>query len=182
MWIFLALLLLLLLLISWLLWARLVVCVNSYQRRYFVSFGGLITVKPVSNDQEFLLEVKLPFYRFQVDPFEKRSEKSKAKKKDKPATKKKSPREKGRQLNFAFYLKAGIDALKTFTVKRLKLDVDTGDFVLNAKLTPVVVLLSRGPAEVQVNYMGRTDIWIEIEHQLVRLVPLVIRFVRKKYL
>ena len=182
MWILLALLLLLLLIIIWLLWARMVLCINSYTHQYFFSFGGLIKLEPVHQGQDILLAIKLPFYRFELDPFDNRPPKKPKKGVDKPVSQKKSPAAKGRKLKFTIYLKTAGDVLKTFTVRRFKLDLDTGDFVLNAKLTPVVVFLSRGPAQLQVNYLGRTDIWIEIENQLIRLVPLVFRLIRMKYL
>ena len=79
----------------------------------------------------------------------------------------------GGKLDFTFYLNMLRDVLKTFTVRKLNLDVDTGDFVLNAQLTPVVVLLNQGPAQIQVNYSGRTNLWIEVENQLIRLIPII---------
>jgi len=182
MWILLSVLLLLLLIFLWILWARVVVCINSYQHQYYFSFGGLIKIEPVHEDKQILLGVRVPFYRFKIDPFSSESGKHKAKKKPRAKAKKKSSADNGRKLKFSFYLSTVRDALRTFTVRKMKLDLDTGDFVLNAQLTPVVVLLSRGSAELQVNYLGRTDVWIEIENQLIRLVPLLIRFIRKKYL
>jgi hypothetical protein len=184
MWIILSILILFLLIFLWVLWARIVVCVNSYQQQYYFSLGGLIKVQPFYRGQEFYLGINLPFYSVQVNPLENKSTKSKTKKvkSAKPAVKKKSRSGNGRKLHFTFYLNMVRDVLKTFTVRKLKLDVDTGDFVLNAQLTPVVMLLNQGPAQIQVNYLGRTNLWIEVENQLIRLVPLIFRLIRNKYL
>jgi hypothetical protein len=180
MWIFLTFLLLLLLTIVWLLWSKLVICINSYQGRYYCTYGGLITVSPVEQDDRIFIWVKVPFYTFRIDP--QRSKKKTDKAVPGKPDRKKPTTGKGRKLRMTFYLRILVDALKTFTIRRFQLDLDTGDFVLNAQLTPVVVALNRGGARVQVNYHGHTNLWIVIENQLVRLVPLAFRFVREKYL
>jgi len=182
MWIILALLLLLLLLlvIAWLLWSKLVICVNSYQGQYYCRYGGLVTLRPVEHEDKIFIGVKVPFYTFRIDL--QRREKKSSKAAQKKHMEKKPKTDKGRKLSKTFYLRTILDALKTFTIRRFQMDIDTGDFVLNAKLTPVMIALSRGTAQVQVNYQGYTDLWIEIDNQLVRLVPLVYRFVREKYL
>ncbi len=178
MWILVVLLLLLLLFLFliWLLWTRMVICINSFHGQYYFRFGRLITVTPMEEEDKLVVRVKVPFYKFNIDP------QCGTKKERKPKKRKKPRRDTGRKLGMSFYLKTVVGALKTFTVRRFELDLDTGDFVLNAQLTPVMVLLSRGPAHLQVNYQGHANLWIEIENQLVRFVPLIFRFVREKYL
>lgn len=182
MWIeiILLLFLLLLLIIAWLLWSKLVICINSYQGQFYCTYGGLITVSPVEQEDRILIRVKVPFYTFRIDPQKK--EKKAIKAEPKKPDKKKPASGKGRKLSMTFYLRIIVDALRTFTIRRFQLDLDTGDFVLNAQLTPVVVALNGHTNRVQINYQGHTNLWLEIENQLVRFVPLIFRFVREKYL
>ena len=179
MWILL-LFLLLLLIIVWLLWSKLVICINSYQGQYYCRYGGLVTLRPVEQEDKILILVKVPFHTFMIDPLI--SKKKSAKTAPRKPKQKKPKTGKGRKLKMTFYSRIVVDALKTFTIRQFQMDVDTGDFVLNARLIPVMVVLSRGPVVMQVNYHGQTNLWIEIENQLVRLVPLAFRFIREKYL
>lgn len=176
MWIFIAIIAAFVLLITWLLWARMVVCVNSYHNRYYFSFGGLVVVEPWQRAEDFLLRIKVPFFSFYVDPFKLSRKTARLKRKKKPKSK------KGRKLKLTFYLNWARAALRTFTIKRLQMDMDTGDFVLNAKLTPILFGLSQGDARLQVNYQGQTNLWLEIENRLVRFIPVGFRYLKAKYL
>ena len=57
--------------------------------------------------------------------------------------------------------------LKSFRVRRFRVEIDTDDYVLNAYLFPVFHLLSRG--RLQINFNGRNDIQIEITNRIGRI-------------
>ena len=181
MWIVIAVLLfLLLLLFTWLLWARIVICINSYQHQYYFKMGGLIQVEPTKNEHQVLVSIKVPFYRFNIDPLESKAGAKPTKKRIK---KKRSNSSNEGGIAMKFYLRTTLDALKTFTIRRFQLDLDTGDYVLNAQLTPLAVMLNQRTAgRWQINYLGKNNLWIEIENQLIKLVPLLFRLIRNKYL
>lgn len=180
MWVILILLLLFTVIISWFLWGRIELCIDTYKGRFYLSFGGLLNMAPVERDGQIFMAVKVPFYRFYVDPT-KSIRSTRKQGQPEQSIRKKDQKASGRTLGVRFYLQLVLDALKTFTVKIVKMDIDTGDFAFNAKLIPVMIALSRGPAEVNINYIGRNHLWIEIENQMVRFVPLIFRFIRKKY-
>jgi hypothetical protein len=71
-------------------------------------------------------------------------------------------------------------ALKSFRVKRLVLLVDTDDVVWNARLTPVLILASRGPFFIQTNYNGRMYCAVEASLTPGRLLWIFILFLTKK--
>jgi hypothetical protein len=180
MWVILILLLLFTLIISWFLWGRIALCIDTYKGRYYLSFGGLLSMAPVERDGQIFMAVKVPFYRFYLDPTETINSTRKQDQSEQ-SIRQKDQKARGRTLGVKFYLQLALEALKTFTVKTVKMDIDTGDFAFNAKLIPVMIALSRGPAELNINYMGRNHLWIEIENQLVRFIPLIFRLLQKKY-
>lgn len=142
--------------------------------------GGLIQVEPTKKEHQVLVSIKVPFYRFHIDPFESKASIKPNKKKIK---KKKSSSNNGGRIAMKHYLRTTLDALKTFTIRRFQLDMDTGDYALNAQLTPLAVMLNqRTTGRWQINYLGKNNLWIEIENQLIRLVPLLFRLIRNQYL
>ena len=179
-WIVLVLLTILILTVVWLLWGKIIICIDTYRNRYYFSFGGLLRVEPILKEGSILVKVIMPFYNFQVDPTKGfNNSKNKVKRARSPKRKEKSD---GRRIGLKFYLQLVIDVLKTFTIKKFSIDLDTNDFVLNAKLTPIMVALNRGVADIKVNYLGLNGLRIIIENQLVKFVPLAFRFIRIKYL
>jgi len=164
------------LIMVWVLWARIVVCINSYHNLYYLSLGGLIKAEPIEVKNRILVRISLPLYSFWIDPF--RSEKKIQ------STGKKSSVSKdktGRSMKMSFYLKSAIEIVKTFSFRQLIVDVDTGDFVFNAKLTPILIALNQYGAQFQVNYNGDINIWIEFENRLVRFLPVAFKLAKEKY-
>src|SRR5690606_14612110 len=70
--------------------------------------------------------------------------------------------------------------LSSFRLRKLWLDVDTDDVVLNAQLVPVMMLLNRGPVWMQTNYNGRVSLQLVAEGRLNKLLWAFLRFLTKK--
>jgi hypothetical protein len=175
MWILIILTVIFVIIIAWLLWARMVLCINSYDNQYYCSLGGLIVAELIQRKGDLLIRVKTPFYAFYIDPW-------KADNKVVKPSKKRKPNNKDIKLNITFYLKSLVAFIRTFSFTHFYVDMDTGDYTLNAKLTPILLGLSQGRVHLQTNYRGHIDFWIEIENRLVRFMPLVFRYLRVKYL
>ncbi|NJK98976.1 MAG: hypothetical protein HC905_32330 [Bacteroidales bacterium] len=60
--------------------------------------------------------------------------------------------------------------LKTFTLKKLIVDVDTGDFPLNAQLYPVVYALNNKKVNVSINFNGNTAIYLVIYTRIYKII------------
>lgn len=175
MWLLVSMLVVFVLIMVWVLWARIVVCINSYHKLYYLSFGGVIRVEPIEVENQILVRISLPFYSFRVDPL--RSKKKVPRTERKPASKDKT----GRPMKISFFLKSALEVTRTFSFRHLIVDVDTGDFVFNAKLTPILLVLNQGGGQFQVNYNGDINLWIEIENRLVRFLPIAFKVVKEKY-
>jgi hypothetical protein len=175
MWILLTILALALVILIWVLFAPMVLCIDSFQHRYYVSVGRLMKIEPLVDQDQVLLRISLPFYRFNINPNQQRKQAQKAD--DPPEVKKKT----GPRMKPSFYFNRVMEVLRTFSVRHLVVDIDTGNFTTNAKLTPVVWLLNQGHGRFQLNYHGDVNLWIEIENRLVRMVPIVFKFIKAKY-
>ncbi|MBL7843124.1 MAG: hypothetical protein KF846_16790 [Cyclobacteriaceae bacterium] len=104
-------------------------------------------------------------------------------KKVKSAVKKSAPDEKrnrGFRKSFAAWRFLVQRTIRSFTIKRCTLLVDTDDVTLNAKLTPVCMLASRGPFLVQTNFEGRVYFHLETFNRPGRLLWIFLQFLTKK--
>ena len=175
MWILLTIMVLAFVMLIWVLYAPMVLCVDSFHHRYYVSVGGLMKIEPMVDQDQVLLRISLPFYRFNVNPNQQRKQ---VREVEEPAEVKKKT---GPPLKPSFYFNRVMEVLRTFSVRHLVVDIDTGNFTTNAKLTPVVWLLNQGQGQFRLNYHGNVNLWIEIENRLVRMVPIVFKFIKAKY-
>ncbi len=73
-----------------------------------------------------------------------------------------------------------VRSLRSIDLKKLVLDIDTGDVVTNAQLVPVVFFLSHGPLRLQTNFEGRVFCHIRLVAHLNRLIWIFFRFLIKK--
>lgn len=78
-----------------------------------------------------------------------------------------------RKRKSAFSVKQGLllakNMLKAIRIKRLWIDWDTGDFVVNAWLFPLVRLLNRRNVRFRINFIGNQEINIFLQTRLSRL-------------
>jgi hypothetical protein len=59
--------------------------------------------------------------------------------------------------------------LRSITVKRLCVDIDTDDVILNAQMMPVLHYMSRGPVSLTTNYHGRVAASLNVEISLYKI-------------
>lgn len=154
----------------WLLLAPVTLVINTLESRYYLGFQGLARVNWQPEDWSF--QIKLPLYSFRVDPW-----KSSPGKKQMPSRKSKKGNKSRRKPSLGF--KKGIllarDIWSSFEVRVFKLEVDTGDYTMNAKLVPLMLFLSRGQNQLTTNYQGVCSLHLEIENRLIRVVKPLVR-------
>ena len=66
--------------------------------------------------------------------------------------------------------------MKTFQLEILKVDMDTDNYVLNAQLIPFFVWISNDKIRLSVNFEGKASLYLLITNRLVKIVPVVIRY------
>ncbi len=85
--------------------------------------------------------------------------------------KKKKPVEKvEKKPRKGFSLRKGLQLLRTFRIRRLDWDLDTGNFSTNAKLWPIFWFLSRKQYHLRVNFMGQNRLRFLIDNRLYRIL------------
>ena len=117
--------------------------VNTKANQYFASFGNLIKAFLEGDTKEILrFRIRVVGFEFILYPLKM---KKKPKKKAEPFKKTTGKRPKPRQL---------FRVLKAFELKKFELNVDTGDYVTNAKLYPIFGFVNHHFARCQINFKG----------------------------
>jgi len=131
--------------LTWILLAPLVIQVDTASGRYRVMLPGVLTVKAVPADGLFFVRAWIFFIPLKFDPFRP------GKRKDGKKETGKKKRRKG------FRMSAGKarKILRAIRIRRLAIDVDTDDYVLNAWLVPALAVANRyDNIEMRVNFEG----------------------------
>jgi len=176
MWVLLTIALIFLLLLIGFLITPIVLYIDSEEQRYevcqfpvFKFFIEYSTLKPRLNILGWAVPIS------SVNDNKKSSEKHREIRKSKE---KKTVGIFSKSVNAWKFLVQGV--IKSFSVKRVVLLMDTDDVVLNAKLTPVCMLATRGPYTFQTNFEGRVYFHLEILNKPGRLLWIFLQFLTKK--
>ena len=163
-------LILVLLIILWILLVPVMILVHTDAGRYTLSLPGLFTARAVTGEDFFLIKGWILLIPYRFNPFKKRKQKRK---------KKEAPGEKKKRFKFP---KGGagmaIDAVRTIRVKKLELDLDTDDFLLNAWLVPVFSVINLPNTRLHVNFKGESTFLLDMR---IRLGALIWVFIRNRY-
>jgi hypothetical protein len=159
-----------LLFLLWLLIGPVIIVVDSASNRYFLNLPGIFQARLVPTEELFHVKGWILFVPYRFNPFKKR--KQKRKKKDAASDKKKKFK----------VPKGGVgmvkDAVRTIRVRKLDLDLDTDDFLLNAWLVPVFSLINLPNTRLHVNFEGKSTFLIDMR---IRLGALLWVFIRNRY-
>jgi hypothetical protein len=161
MWALILLGLLFLLLLGFL-WMPIEVCLDTVTQQYFVRLKGLVKASIAAHEEE-LIQVTLHvfFRKFNFFPLQKLFW---------GQSKKKGAKSKSRKRRTQMGFKKIKGILKTFKVKRLRLDIDTGDCITNAKLYPVFVFMNRFAGSFSINFEGRNEMVLVLQNRPIYLL------------
>ncbi|MEZ5069597.1 MAG: hypothetical protein R2751_01170 [Bacteroidales bacterium] len=163
--------LVLLALVVWILASPLRVRVRSDERTLSVSLPGLAGVTLRPGGSLVLLRIRVFFVRFTLDPLASRRRKKKEKS-TKPEKKTKDKRKTGRSpAQQAGLVRALLRAVR---IRHLYLDLDTGDFSLNAMLYPALALVRTPRIQTAINFEGRLFLDADFQTRLGTLLFIAI--------
>ncbi len=134
--------------------------IDTYRHLYALRVWGVTSCFLVWKDG-ILLEVKVPFYRFTIDPFTLGSKIKKRKAKRRQKVEKKTAYNK---------IKKGVKVLQSFKLTAFRLDLDTSDVLWNAYLYPVFFFLHSQKTPLHINYEGRTGLLLCVENSGARML------------
>lgn len=153
----------------WLLLGPVVIVVDTSSNRYYLNLPGIFKARVVPTEDLFHVRGWILFVPYRFNPFKKRSHKRK----------KKAQSEKKKRFKVP---KGGVgmvkDAVSTIRVRKLEVDLDTDDFLLNAWLVPVFSVVNLSNTSLNVNFKGESTLLLELR---IRLGALLWVFIRNRY-
>ncbi len=125
------------------------VYVNTASNEYYISLQGIARFSPRFQQDQWVISAKVPFYTFEI-PLKSSPEKKKEAK-PKKERKKRSSRT---HLRFSSLLRLLKRLIRSFRVRKLYLDLDTGSYPLNAQLVPLFLLVKSDVISLNTNFQG----------------------------
>lgn len=163
------LILLLITLLTWLLLGPVILSLNTDQSLYKLKLPGVFSARVIPTDSFFYLRFRIFFIPFKFDPINRRK---KSKKKE-GTEEKKSKKSKKRRAN----LKSLKHAPAAFQVRRLCVDLDTEDFIMNAWLIPLFSSLNeKKNLQLQVNFEGRLFLDLDLRTRMGSLLWILVKY------
>lgn len=145
--------------------------INSKKEKYRVRLYGYTSTRLITNRHEWMIRIWIFFIPFRYFPFrsgKRRESSNEGTKKSKSSKRKKKMR---RRTNRAFIKKLP----SCFKIKKLKVEMDTGDFPLNAQLFPLAQTISSGGRQVSINFENHNSIDLLIETRLYKILWITIQ-------
>lgn len=153
------------LLLVYLLWMPIVLKIDTATNEYYLQFKGLAKVSVLGDEKEVIkIRLDVLFTHFNLFPLRKRTRKKKHIEK---------PQKKKKKWTVAKGQKA-LRVIRTFKVKQLVLEMDTGDYVLNAKLYPLFFMLNSYHGYYAINFKNRNRLALQIENRPIHLIKSII--------
>jgi hypothetical protein len=81
-------------------------------------------------------------------------------------------------MTLSWGIKMGRDVMHSFRIRRMRLNIDTDDFMLNVQLVPVFSAINSQNIRMQVNFEGNASLLLDLR---TRLGALLWAFTRNKY-
>lgn len=161
------LLILLILFLVWLLLGPVVLLIDTDHNRYHLALPGIFKVAVVPTEELFHIRGWIFFWPFKFYPFRRR--------KRKPGKTARTPVKKRRFIKSPVGIGTAMEAIRTIRIRRLELDLDTDDFILNAWLVPAFSLLNGGNTRLRVNFEGTSSLLLDLRFRLGALLWVLIR-------
>lgn len=152
----------------WLLFAPIQLIVDTRKGQLSILWKRVAHASVSIEADDILLQIKLLFWTKKISLLEK-------KKKKETSEKRKQKTRKKRSYTFRQVSAKIKRVVQSFELKKLILNIDTDDYLLNAKLFPLFGLLTNGKERrLRVNYQEEFEFILIIENRLIRLLRAII--------
>ena len=156
-----------LLTLLWILFGPVIIFINTDRNLYHVSLPGIFRASLVPSDELFYLRFWIFFLPYTFHPFRSRR---KGKKKGSARVPRKRSRRKIRG-----GIKTAADAVRSFRIRRLRMDIDTDDFMLNAWLIPAFSMVNNENLQLRVNFEGNLSLQLDMRTRIGTLLWIFIK-------
>jgi hypothetical protein len=150
----------------WLVFGPVIIFVNTRTSSYHLALPGIFKAAVVPSGELVRIRGWIFFIPFSFDPFNTGSRKKK-----RPTSKKAWPRVTGG-------LTAARNLPRAFRIRKLHLNIDTDDVILNARLVPVFSAINTEEIRLQANFEGNTSLVLDVR---TRLGAILWVFIKTKY-
>jgi len=167
-----AVLSILLVLLIWILFTPITICIDTLSSEYYINAKGICKVSLNTTKTPIAIDINIPMKKFSFSPLEKKK-KTQKKTQNKNKTRTRSKSIKG----IAKFIAA---LIQSFELIKLRFNVDTQDYALNAQLVPIFQFLSGKNRSFSTNFNGNTTFQLTLRNRLIRMVKPVIQVVINK--
>lgn len=165
---------LLILLLLWILLIPVIILICTERNRYMLNLPGIVKLAVVPSGDFFHIRGWIFFIPFRYHPFRERSSRRRKREKDQVTVK---PVRKKRAGKPSVGIRMGLDMLRSIRIRKLALDMDTDDFVLNAWLIPVFSAVNTENIQLRANFTGTLSFFLDLR---IRLGSMLWNFIRYK--
>ena len=156
-----------LLLIIYLLFIPVILFIDTATNQYYIQLRGLAKASIELHSEEILIiKLRISFFNFYFYPLRK--------KRSSNTKKKKMIIRNGFKNIKKFGFRKILRVLRSFKIKNLVIDMDTGDWILNAKLYPILSYLNYKVGSFNINFEGRNRMALHMQNRPISIIKLFI--------
>jgi len=152
-----------LLLIIYLLFIPVILFIDTATNQYYIQLKGLAKASIELHSKEVLIfKLRVSFFNFYFYPLRKR--------RPSISEKKKMIKRNGIKNIKKFGFRKISRVLRSFKIKNLIIDIDTGDWTLNAKLYPIFSFLNFTVGSFNINFEGRNRMVLHMQNRPISII------------
>jgi len=159
---------LIIILLLWMMFVPVIIFINTDRDRYLLTLPGIFRAVLVPTPDFFYIRLWVFFLPIKIDPL-KIKKRKKGKAENQVKSKKKSSKRFG-NINIIQ------PAIQTFRIRKLWLDIDSNDFLLNAALVPAFSMVNHGNILMQVNFDGNLFLHLETRARIGSLLWILFKY------
>lgn len=144
--------------------------IDSYSNKYYFRIPGVLGFRIKRRKDKWEAGYSVFFIKFRINLYKIGSKTKKTKETIQPTDRYK--RKKGFKPS---YIKFGLNILSSFSLRKLSVEIDTGDFPLNAQLIPLAYALSDRRINLSVNFNDYNNIYFVVYTRIFKILYAIIR-------
>jgi hypothetical protein len=149
-------------LLLYLLFAPIIMVVDTRSDEYFLQLKGLLKASVLADEIDVLkIHLRILFFDFHFYPLRPRADE-----KPKEKTANRLKQKTRRKVNFKTILRL----LRSFKITSFYLNIDTGNCITNARLYPIFAFLDFYKGGFKINFTGQNTLVLVVENKPVRLI------------
>ena len=140
--------------------------IDTATNQFYIQLKGLATASLEKHSEEIVrIKLKVIFFKFYFYPLRKRALMSKQK------LEKRNMKKSRKRIG----IRKIVGMIRSFKVKRILIDIDTGDCIANAKLYPIFTFLNYHIGKFNINFDGRNRMALHMQNRPIHIIKSFIK-------